>query len=105
MRNNYRDDGIVWFDEQISDMADLLLTVQGNRFFYLKRRDHSWIQRIGDDGMRSALQHMSETQLRIIEKLIFEYKTITDIRREMNLSITELRMEIRDMRKQLLAAM
>ena len=55
--------------------------------------------------MRSALQHMSETQLRIIEKLIFEYKTVTDIRREMNLSITEIRMEIRDMRKQLLAAM
>ena len=105
MRNNYRDDGIVWFDEQISDMADLLLTVQGIRFFYLKKHDRSWIRRIGDDGMRFALLHMSETQLRIIEELIFEDKTVTDIRREMNLSITEIRMEIRDMRKQLLAAM
>ena len=105
MRNNFRDDGIVWFDDQISDMADLLLTVQGNRFFYLKRRDHSWIQRIGDDGMRSALQHMSETQLRIIEKLIFEDKTVTDIHRELNLSTAEIRIEIRDMRKQLIAAM
>ena len=105
MRNNYRDDGIVWFDEQISEMADLLLTVQGIRFFYLKKHDRSWIRRIGDDGMRFALLHMSETQLRIIEELIFEDKTVTDIRREMNLSITEIRMEIRDMRKQLLAAM
>ena len=105
MRNNYRDDGIVWFDEQISEMADLLLTVQGIRFFYLKKHDRSWILRIGDDGMRFALLHMSETQLKIIEELIFEDKTVTDIRREMNLSITEIRMEIRDMRKQLLAAM
>ncbi len=105
MRNNFRDDGIVWFDEQISEMADLLLTVQGIRFFYLKKHDRSWIRRIGDDGMRFALLHMSETQLRIIEELIFEDKTVTDIRREMNLSITEIRMEIRDMRKQLLAAM
>ena len=105
MRNNFRDDGIVWFDEQISEMADLLLTVQGIRFFYLKKHDRSWIRRIGDDGMRFALLHMSETQLRIIEELIFEDKTVTDIRREMNLSITEIRMEIRDMQKQLLAAM
>ena len=105
MRNNYRDDGIVWFDDQISEMADLLLTVQGIRFFYLKKHDRSWIRRIGDDGMRFALLHMSETQLRIIEELIFEDKTVTDIRREMNLSITEIRMEIRNMRKQLLAAM
>ena len=105
MRNNFRDDGIVWFDEQISEMADLLLTVQGIRFFYLKKHDRSWIRRIGDDGMRFALLHMSETQLRIIEELIFEDKTVTDIRREMNLSITEIRMEIRDMRKQMLAAM
>ena len=103
--NNYRDDGIVWFDDQISEMADLLLTVQGIRFFYLKKHDRSWIRRIGDDGMRFALLHMSETQLRIIEELIFEDKTVTDIRREMKLSITEIRMEIRDMRKQLLAAM
>ena len=105
MRNNYRDDGIVWFDEQISEMADLLLTVQGIRFFYLKKHDRSWIRRIGDDGMRFALLHMSETQLRIIEELIFEDKTVTDIRREMNLSITEIRMEIRDMRKRLISAM
>ena len=105
MRNNYRDDGIVWFDDHISEMADLLLIVQGNRFFYLKRRDHSWIQRIGDDGMRSVLERMSETQLRIIEELLFEDKTVTDICREMNLTITEIRTEVRQMRKLLLAAL
>ena len=70
MRNNYREDGFVWFEDQISEMADLLITVQGIRFIYLKKRDRSWIERIGDDGMRFALMNMSEIQLRMIEELI-----------------------------------
>ena len=58
MRNNYREDGFVWFEDQISEMADLLITVQGIRCIYLKRRDRSWIERIGDDEVscgRSAM--------------------------------------------------
>jgi hypothetical protein len=43
--------------------------------------------------------------VRMIEKMVFEDKTVTDIHREMNLTITEIRMELRDMRKALLAAM
>lgn len=105
MRCNYRDDGLVWFDDQICEMADLLLGAQGMKFIYLKRRDRTWIYRLGDDGMRYALLQMTERQIRIIEELIFEDKTVTDIRREMDLSITEVRMEIREMRKALLAAM
>ena len=104
-RNNYRDDGIIWFEDQISEMADLLITVQGIRYIYMKKHDRSWISRIGDEGMRFALWSMSEIQLRIIEALVFEDKTVTDVRREMDLTITEIRMEIRDMRKALLAAM
>jgi hypothetical protein len=49
--------------------------------------------------------NMSETQIRMIEELIFEDKTVTDIRREMNLTITEIRMELKDMRTALVAAM
>ncbi len=104
-RNNYRDDGIIWFEDQISEMADLLITVQGIRYIYMKKHDRSWISRIGDEGMRFALWSMSEIQLRIIEELVFEDKTVTDVRREMDLTITEIRVEIRDMRKALLAAM
>ena len=104
-RNNYRDDGIIWFEDQISEMADLLITVQGIRYIYMKKHDRSWISRIGDEGMRFALWSMSEIQLRIIEALVFEDKTVTDVRREMDLTITEIRMEIRVMRKALLAAM
>ena len=104
-RNNYRDDGIIWFEDQISEMADLLITVQDIRYIYMKKHDRSWISRIGDEGMRFALWSMSEIQLRIIEALVFEDKTVTDVRREMDLTITEIRMEIRDMRKALLASM
>lgn len=104
-RNNYRDDGIIWFDDQISEMADLLITVQGIRYIYMKKHDRSWISRVGDEGLRFALWSMTEIQLRIIEELVFEDKTVTDIQREMDLTIIEIRMEIRDMRKALLTAM
>ena len=105
MKCNYRDDGLVWFDDQISEMADLLLGAQGLRFIYLKRRDRTWIYKLGDDDMRYALLQMTEKQLRIIEELIFEDKSVMDIRRELDLTVTEIRMEIRDMRKRLRAAM
>ena len=105
MRNNCREDGFVWFEDQISEMADLLITVQGIRYIYMKKHDRSWISRVADEGMRFALWNMSETQLRMIEELILEDKTVTDIHRELNLTITEIRMELREMRKALLAAM
>ena len=105
MKNDYRDDGLVWFDDQICEMADLLLGVQGLKFVYLKRRDRKWIYRLGNDGMKCAFLNMSETQIRIIEILLFEDKTVTDARRELNLTVAEIRMEIREMRKALLAAM
>ena len=105
MKNNYREDGFVWFEDQISEMADLLITVQGIRYIYMKKLDRSWISRVADEGMRFALWNMSEMQLRMIEELIFEDKTVTDIHRELNLTITEIRMELREMRKALLAAM
>ena len=105
MKNDYRDDGLVWFDDQICEMADLLLGVQGLKFVYLKRRDRTWIYRLGNDGMKCAFLNMSETQIRIIEILLFEDKTVTDARRELNLTVAEIRMEIREMRKALLTAM
>ena len=102
---NYRDDGIVWFDDQICELADLLLGTEGIRFMYLKRHDRTWIRKIGDDGLKYAVMNMTETQIAIIELFIFEDRTVTDIRRVLNLTLTELRTEIRQMRKALLAAM
>ena len=104
-KNYYSDDGRVWFDDHICEMADLVLGTEGIRYIYLKKHDRTWIRKLGDDGMRYAFLSMTEVQLRIIERLIFEDRTVTDIRRILDLSITELRIEIRDMRKALLAAM
>ena len=105
MRNSYTEDGRVWFDDQICELADLLLGTEGIRYIYLKKRDRTWIRKIGYDSMRFAFLSMTEVQLRIIELLIFEDRTVTDIRRILDLTITELRIEIKDMRKALLAAM
>ena len=105
MRNNYTDDGRVWFDDHICEMADMMLGTEGLRYIYLKKHDRTWIRKLGDDGMKFAVMSMTEVQLRIIELLIFEDRTVTDIRRILDLTITELRIEIKDMRKALLAAM
>ena len=58
MRNNYRDDGCVWFDDQICELADLLLGTEGIKFIYLRRHDRTWIRRIGDDDMKYAVMSM-----------------------------------------------
>ena len=105
MRNNYTNDGRVWFDDHICEMADMMLGTEGLRYIYLKKHDRTWVRKIEDDGMRFAVMNMTEIQLTIIELLIFEDRTVTDIRRVMDLTMTQLRIEIRDMRKALLAAM
>ena len=104
-RYDYRDDGRVWFDDQICEMADLLLSTEGLRYIYLNRRDRTWIRKIGDDDMKFAVMSMTEIQITIIELLLFEDRTVTDVRRKLDLTVTELRHEIRDMRKALVAAM
>jgi len=105
MRNNYREDGFIWFDDQISELADMLLNVQGLAYIYRKKKNHRWIRKVGDTGLRSALRNMSKLQIRMIEELVFEEKNITDIQIETGLTITEICSETRKMRKQLKAAM
>lgn len=102
MRNNYKEDGIIWFEDQISELADLLLNVKGVAYIYKKKKDRRWIRRIKDAGLRSALKRMSRIQIRMIEELVFEGKTITDIQIETGLSVTEICIETRKMRKLLL---
>ena len=105
MRNNYREDGFVWFEDQISELADLLLNVQGLAYIYMKKKNHRWIRKVGDADLRSALRRMSKVQLRMIEELVFEDKTITDVRIETGLTITDICNEVRIMVRQLRAVM
>lgn len=105
MKNNYREDGFVWFEDQISELADLLLNVQGLAHIYKKKKNHRWIRKVGDADLRSALRKMSKVQIRMIEELVFEDKTITDVRIETGLTITQICNEVRTMTGQLRAAM
>lgn len=105
MKNNYREDGFVWFEDQISELADLLLNVQGLAHIYKKKKNHRWIRKVGDADLRSALRKMSKVQIRMIEELVFENKTITDVRIETGLTITQICNEVRTMTGQLRAAM
>ena len=105
MRNNYREDGFVWFEDQISELADLLLNVQWLAYIYQKKKNHRWIRKVGDADLRSALRRMSKVQLRMIEELVFEDKTITDVRIETGLTITDICNEVRIMVRQLRAVM
>ena len=76
MRNNYTEDGRVWLDDHICEMADMMLGIEGLRYIYLKKHDRTWIRKLGDDGMKFAVMSMTEVQLRIIELLIFEDRTV-----------------------------
>ena len=105
IRREYMEDGRVWFDDHLCELADLLLGTEGIRYIYMKKHDRTWIRKLGDDGMRYAVMNMSEIQLTILELLIFEDRTVTDLRRILDLTMTQLRIEIRDMRKALLVAM
>lgn len=105
MKNNFTEDGGVWFDDQICELADMLLGTEGIRYIYLRKHDRTWIRKIGDDSMKYAVMNLTEIQITIIELLMFEDRTVTDIRRVLNLTLTELRTEIKQMRKALLAAM
>ena len=104
-KNNYREDGFIWFEDQIAELADLLLNVQGLAYIYKKKRNHRWIRKGGDADLKSALRKMSKLQLRMIEELVFEDKTITDVRIETGLTITDICNEVRIMVRQLRAVM
>ena len=49
-RHEYRNDGRVWFEDHICELADLLLGTEGIRYIYLQKRDRTWIRKLGDDG-------------------------------------------------------
>ena len=46
MINNFTEDGRVWFDDQICELADLLLVTEGIRFIYLKKHDSLILRRL-----------------------------------------------------------
>ena len=97
--------GMPVFGDQVSDLIDLLLSVEGIRQIYMRKKDHSWIGSVGDQDLRDGLLQLTETQTVIIEAVIFDNKNIADIKGSTGMTAAQVRIEIRKMRKTLLSAM
>lgn len=92
-----RYDGMYKFDDQIAELADLLIGVEGVRWTYQTRKDKAWIRKIGNEDLKDALIKMSDIHIYMITALVFEDKSVMDIRNEKNMSPADIRREIRDM--------
>jgi len=96
--------GMPVFGDQVSDLIDLLLSVEGIRQIYMRRHDHSWIESVGNQDLRDGLLQLTGTQTVIIEAVIFDNKNIADIKDSTGMTGKQIRIEIRKMRKTLLSA-
>ncbi|MGN8714080.1 hypothetical protein [Hornefia butyriciproducens] len=100
-----RADGMLIFDDDMSEVIDRLLNVEGIKKFYITGKRRTWIRRVGDEGLRDGLMALSERQITIIEALVFDRKSPLDVRADMGLSVKEIRIEIREIHHILLDAM
>jgi hypothetical protein len=100
-----RADGMLIFDDDMSDLIDKLLNIEGIKRVYITGKHKTWIRHVRDEGLRGGLKALSESQIAIIEALVFDRKSPLDVRADMGLSVKEIRIEIRTIRNILLDAM
>lgn len=100
-----RCDGMILFDDQICELIDFLISQDCVRLTYTNRRNRLWIRFVGDENLRDGLLQLTEMQIRIIEAVAFDGVSAINLKYELGLSVREIRMEVREMRKTLLKAM
>lgn len=100
-----RCDGMILFDDQICELIDFLISQDCVRLTYINRRNRSWIRFVSDENLRDGLLQLTEMQIRIIEAVAFDGVSAMNLKYELGLSVREIRMEVREMRKTLLKAM
>ena len=100
-----RADGMLIFDDDMSDLIDKLLNIEGIKRVYITDKHKTWIRHVRDEGLRGGLEALSERQIAIIEALVFDRKSPLDVRADMGLSVKEIRIEIREIHHILLDAM
>ena len=105
MEYNNRCDGMILFDNQICELIDFLISQDCVRLTYINRRNRLWIRFVGDENLRDGLLQLTEMQIRIIEAVAFDGVSAMNLKYELGLSVREIRMEVREMRKTLLKAM
>jgi len=93
-----RENGMLIYSDDMSKIIDMLLSVDGLKETYQKKHDRSWIRKV-DDDLKTGLLKLSGVQLSIIEKFIFEDKSIADLKDELGLSLKDIRVEIRNARE------
>ena len=96
---------MILFDDQICELIDFLISQDCVRLTYINRRNRSWIRFVGDENLRDGLLQLTEMQIRIIEAVAFDGVSAMNLKYELGLSVREIRMEVREMRKTLLKAM
>lgn len=89
-----RDNGSVFWDDQISGIADPMLFLVGLKNVYENGKNHAWIGKIKDDGLRIAVSSFSDVQIRIAELIVFEDKSVPDILRMVNIDMKRLNAEL-----------
>ncbi len=100
-----RCDGMIRFDDQVCELIDFLISQDCVRLTYMNRRNRSWIRFVSDENLRDGLLQLTEMQIRIIEAVAFDGVSAMNLKYELGLSVREIRMEVREMRKTLLKAM
>ena len=90
-----RENGMLIYSDDMSKIIDTLLSVDGLKGTYQKKHDRSWIRKF-DDDMETGLLKLSDVQLRIIEKFIFEDKCIANLKDELGLSHKDIKIKIRN---------
>ena len=94
-----RKDGLIFYCDDLSDMIDMLIAVEGIKTTYKRRHDKAWIRKVGDESLRMGLNQLSDIQITIIESLVFDDKNVLDLRNNLGMSVMEIRIEIRDMHR------
>ena len=62
-----RADGMLIFDDDMSDLIDKLLNMEGIKRVYITDKHKTWIRHVRDEGLRGGLEALSERQIAIIE--------------------------------------
>ena len=93
-----RENGMLIYSDDMSKIIDMLLSVDGLKETYQKKHDRSWIRKV-DDDLKTGLLKLSDVQLSIIEKSIFENASVGDLKNELGLSLEGIRIEIKKARE------
>ena len=92
-RNSAAKQSIMWIGYSVLNDA-----IWSWLFWLVVKHDRSWIRKV-DDELKTGLLKLSDVQLSIIEKSIFENASVGDLKNELGLSLEGIRIEIKKARE------